>query len=89
MATVREVMSLALGEAALQGAVESIRAGGYPKPTDEQFVRLGRMIAVETLAMPHLVSDMATASVDQLEGAARDLGALVVAQVLGPPPRAN
>ena len=87
--TTEDLMTLGLGEVALAEAIESLHVGGYPRPTDEQFEQLGKLIAAGTLAMPHLVADMATTSAEQLEDSARTLGALIVARVLGPPPWAN
>ncbi len=86
--TAREAMALGLGEVAMAEVVTSLRSGGY-HPTDEQFAALARAVVDGALAMPHLVADMSETTAEQLEEAARDLGALVVAQVLGPPPRAN
>jgi hypothetical protein len=77
-------MAFGLGIAAAEAAGEAAAIGGY-RPTEAEAQRLSRALREAVLAMVALVDDWAAVSDEQLEGAARDLGALVVREVLGPP----
>lgn len=87
--TSREAMSFALAEVALFSALELMLGGGYPRPTEKTLAGIAQTIALEVLAIPHLVHDMAAVTDDELEQAARDLGARVVCVLLGPAPALN
>lgn len=87
--TAHEAMSIGLAELAIGAALELLHGGGYAKPSGEQFAEMSKAITRAALAMPHLVDDMAATSDEQLEDAARTLGALVVREVLGPPAAAR
>jgi hypothetical protein len=80
-----QVMALALGAVAARAAAETAALGGYHRPTPAEAQRVSRALREAALALVAAVGDWAVASDEQLEGAARDLGALVVREVLGPP----
>lgn len=82
-----EALALGLAEAAAAAVLESLAAGGY-RPTDEQLLAVGKLIAQASRAMPCLV-DWRALTAEELREAARGLGVLAVREVLGPPPGLN
>jgi len=83
--TGREALMLQLGMVAAAAAGAAARDGGY-KLTDRQRQAFTRGLV---MAVQALVAESASASAEQLEDAARDLGMRFVGDVLGPPPAAN
>jgi hypothetical protein len=77
-------MWLGLALAAAEAAGEAARDGGY-KLTVEQLDRVNRAIREATFWLVVQVADWSETTDEALEGAARDLGELVLHAVLGPP----
>lgn len=86
--TALEGMALGLGLAAAEAAGAAARDGGY-RPTHAEWREVSAALREAVTAMVLLVDDWAATTDEQLEGAARDLGARVLHEVLGPPPVLN
>ena len=88
--TGREVLTVHLGTLAAAHAAEAVRLGGYD-PTPEQLVEVPRGLVRAVLAGMALLTDeeILAAGPGQLEAAARETAARVVATILGKPPAAN
>jgi hypothetical protein len=86
--TAAQVMAVELGCAAAESAAEAARIGGY-ELVEEQRRDLSRALSEAALMLVLQVADWSAVTDEQLEGAARDLGAMVVVEVLGPPPMAH
>lgn len=83
-----EVLALELTRLAVVAAAEALHAGGYRPPSEEEFRRISAALSREALAGAALVGPDASVTDDRLQEAAQVTGCQVVAEVLGPPPRA-
>ena len=79
-----QLMVLACSVAASDAAGEAARIGRY-RLTAEGLERVTRALMDAVPAMVALVEDWGAVTEEQIEGAARDLGVLVLREVLGPP----
>lgn len=85
-----EALAVQLAEYASRAAAAALRAGGYPRPTREQFQRIASAVAAEALAAALLVPGNLPGITDaQLDAAAELTGWAAVCEVLGPPPQAQ
>jgi predicted solute-binding protein len=85
-----EALAVELAQAGVAAALDALRAGGYARPTDEQFRQIAHRVTREALAAGVAIhATKAEFSDDELDDAAQVTAHEAVCAVLGAPPAVN